>query len=120
MTFGYLNAFGILKTTTLALLAVLLFSLGSVHRPTSLGAYLSFSAIMLLQGIEMLAPSLCFLLVQKQIFEAQQNTPFGMRPSTLESWMRWLPVTTCSPSCHLCSTGHARTVALGEACDSRE
>jgi signal transduction histidine kinase len=57
MTTGYLNAFDILKAATLALLAVLLFSLGSVHRPTSLGAYLSFSAIMLLQGIEMLAPS---------------------------------------------------------------
>jgi hypothetical protein len=31
-------------------------------------------------------------------------------PSTLESWMRWLPVTT----------GHACTVALGDACDSAE
>lgn len=58
MAFGYLNAFNILKAATLALLAVLLFSLGSVTRPTSLGAYLSFSAIMLLQGVEMLAPSL--------------------------------------------------------------
>lgn len=57
MAFSYLNAFDILKAATLTLLAVLLFSLGSVHRPTSLGAYLSFSAIMLLQGIEMLAPS---------------------------------------------------------------
>jgi signal transduction histidine kinase len=57
MAFGYLNAFDILKAATLALLAVLLFSLGSVTRPTSLGAYLSFSAIMLLQGVEMLAPS---------------------------------------------------------------
>ena len=57
MAFGYLNAFDILKAATLALLAVLLFSLGSVTRPTSLGAYLSFSAIMLLQGIEMLVPA---------------------------------------------------------------
>ncbi|HEY6973549.1 MAG TPA: ATP-binding protein [Nitrospiraceae bacterium] len=57
MAFGYLNAFDILKAATLTLLAILLFSLGSVHRPTSFGAYLSFSAIMLLQGIEMLAPS---------------------------------------------------------------
>lgn len=57
MAFGYLNAFDVLKAATLGLLAILLFSLGSVTRPTSLGAYLSFSAIMLLQGIEMLAPS---------------------------------------------------------------
>jgi len=57
MAFGYLNAFDILKAATLALLAALLFSLGSVTRPTSLGAYLSFSAIMLLQGIEMLVPA---------------------------------------------------------------
>lgn len=57
MAFGYLNAFDILKAATLGLLAVLLFSLGSVTRPTSFGAYLSFSAIMLLQGIEMLVPS---------------------------------------------------------------
>jgi len=57
MAFGYLNAFDILKAATLGLLAILLFSLGSVTRPTSLGAYLSFSAIMLLQGIEMLAAS---------------------------------------------------------------
>ena len=34
----------------------------------------------------------------------------SMRPSPLESWMNWLPITT----------GHARTVALGEACDSGE
>ena len=56
MAFGYLNAFEILKAATLALLAILLFSIGSVTRPTSLGAYLSFSAIMLLQGAEMFAP----------------------------------------------------------------
>ena len=57
MAFGYLNAFDILKAATLGLLAVLLFSLGSVTRPTSFGAYLSFSAIMALQGIEMLVPA---------------------------------------------------------------
>jgi predicted Na+-dependent transporter len=57
MAFGYLNEFDILKAATLALPVVLLFSVGSATSPTSLGAYLSFSAIMLLQGIEMLAQS---------------------------------------------------------------
>ncbi len=52
------NPFELLKAATLLFLAVILFSLGSVTRPTSLGAYLSFSAIMLLQGLEMFAPAL--------------------------------------------------------------
>jgi signal transduction histidine kinase len=53
-----LNPFEILKATTLALLAALLFSLGSATRPTSLMAYMLFSAIMALQGLEMFAPVL--------------------------------------------------------------
>lgn len=53
MTFESLTAFEILKAATLALLAVLLFSLGSATHPTSVGAYLAFAAIMLLQGAEM-------------------------------------------------------------------
>lgn len=56
MTFGSFSAFEILKAATLALLAVLLFSLGSATHPTSVGAYLSFAAIMLLQGAEMFGP----------------------------------------------------------------
>ena len=56
MSLQHLNPFEILKASTLALLAVLLFSLGSASRPTSLVAYLSFSAIMALQAIEMFAP----------------------------------------------------------------
>lgn len=56
MSLQLLNPFEILKASTLALLAVLLFSLGSATHPTSLVAYLSFSAIMVLQGIEMFAP----------------------------------------------------------------
>lgn len=53
-----LNPFEILKAATLALLAALLFSLGSATRPTSLTAYLLFSAIMVLQALEMFAPVL--------------------------------------------------------------
>jgi signal transduction histidine kinase len=53
-----LNLFEIFKATTLGLLAVLLFSLGSTTHPTSISAYLLFSAIMLIQGIEMFAPAL--------------------------------------------------------------
>jgi signal transduction histidine kinase len=45
--------FEALKAATLVLLAVLLFSLGSVTHPTSIGAYLSFAAIMALQVFEM-------------------------------------------------------------------
>jgi hypothetical protein len=75
MAFGYLNEFDILKVTTLALLVVLLFSLGSLTRPTSLGAYLSFSAITLLQGIEMLVPFF------SEKTRNPRRTPF---PSTLE------------------------------------
>lgn len=52
-----LNGFEILKAVTLALLAVLLFFLGSATHPTSVGAYVSFAAIMLLQGAEMFAPA---------------------------------------------------------------
>src|SRR6267143_2490786 len=58
MSLHHLNPFEILKAATLVLLAVLLFSLGSASHPTSLAAYLSFSAIMLLQGLEMFAPIL--------------------------------------------------------------
>ena len=58
MSIHRLNPFEILKATTLVLLAALLFSLGSATHPTSLAAYLSFSTIMLLQGLEMFAPVL--------------------------------------------------------------
>src|SRR5262249_50619172 len=58
MSFRHLDPFEVLKATTLILLAVLLFSLGSVTHPTSIGAYLSFSAIMALQAFEMFAPIL--------------------------------------------------------------
>ena len=51
------NPYEILKAGTLILLAVLLFSLGSATRATSIGAYLSFSAIMVLQGLEIFAPA---------------------------------------------------------------
>jgi Signal transduction histidine kinase len=57
MTLGAFSAFEILKAATLALLAVLLFSLGSATHPTSIGAYLSFAAVMLLQGAEMFGPA---------------------------------------------------------------
>ena len=57
MNFPLFNPFELLKAATLLFLAVILFSLGSVTRPTSLGAYLSFSAIMLIQGLEMFAPA---------------------------------------------------------------
>src|SRR5689334_14553464 len=56
MTSSHFNPYAILKAATLLLLAVLLFSLGSATRATSIGAYLSFSAIMVLQGLEMFAP----------------------------------------------------------------
>jgi signal transduction histidine kinase len=56
VTFGSFSAFEILKAATLVLLAVLLFSLGSATHPTSVGAYLSFAAIMLLQGAEIFGP----------------------------------------------------------------
>lgn len=58
MSIHHLNLFEILKAATLILLAALLFSLGSASHPTSLAAYLSFSAIMVLQGLEMFAPVL--------------------------------------------------------------
>lgn len=58
MSIHLLNPFEILKAATLILLAALLFSLGSASHPTSLAAYLSFSAIMVLQGLEMFAPVL--------------------------------------------------------------
>ncbi len=45
-----------IKFSTLALLAILLVSLGSFANQASLAAYLSFSAIILLQGIEFLFP----------------------------------------------------------------
>ena len=57
MNLSLFNPFELLKAATLLFLAVILFSLGSATRPTSLGAYLSFSAIMLLQGLEMFAPA---------------------------------------------------------------
>jgi signal transduction histidine kinase len=52
----HFNPYEILKAATLILLAVLLFSLGSTTRATSIEAYLSFFAIMALQGLEMFAP----------------------------------------------------------------
>src|SRR5262245_3397315 len=55
MNLSLINPFGLLKAATLLFLAVLLFSLGSVTHPTPLGAYFAFSAIMLLQGLEMFA-----------------------------------------------------------------
>jgi signal transduction histidine kinase len=58
MNIHHLNPFEILKAATLILLAALLFSLGSASHPTSLAAYLSFFAIMVLQGLEMFAPVL--------------------------------------------------------------
>jgi signal transduction histidine kinase len=58
MSFHHLSPFELLKAATLVLLAALLFSLGSATHPTSLGAYLSFSAIMALQAFEMVAPVL--------------------------------------------------------------
>ena len=45
-----------IKFSTLALLAILLISLGSFANQASLAAYLSFFAIILLQGIEFLFP----------------------------------------------------------------
>lgn len=56
MRFRHLNPFELLKAATLALLAALLFSLGSASHPTSWAAYLAFSAIMALQAFEMFAP----------------------------------------------------------------
>lgn len=56
MSLHQVNPFEILKASTLLLLAGLLFSLGSASHPTSLAAYLSFSAIMVLQDIEMFTP----------------------------------------------------------------
>ena len=53
-----LNLFEVFKATTLGILAVLLFSVGSATHPTTVSAYLLFFAIMVLQGIEMFAPSL--------------------------------------------------------------
>ncbi|HKR78309.1 MAG TPA: ATP-binding protein [Nitrospira sp.] len=57
MSSSHFNPYEILKAATLILLAVLLFSLGSATRATSIGAYLSFSAIMVLQGLEIFAPA---------------------------------------------------------------
>ena len=56
--FHFLNPFEFLKAATLALLAALLFSVGSATRPTSWGAYLAFSAIMALQAFEIFGESL--------------------------------------------------------------
>jgi len=56
MNFHRLSPFEILKAATLVLLAALLFSVGSASHPTTPAAYLSFSAIMLLQLFEMFAP----------------------------------------------------------------
>lgn len=53
-----LNLFEVFKATTLGMLAVLLFSVGSATHPTTISAYLLFFAIMVLQGIEMFTPSL--------------------------------------------------------------
>ncbi|MBS0184481.1 MAG: hypothetical protein JSS39_19005 [Nitrospira sp.] len=53
-----LNLFEVFKATTLGILAVLLFSVGSATHPTTISAYLLFSAIMMLQGIEIFTPSL--------------------------------------------------------------
>ena len=64
---SHFNPYEILKAATLLLLAVLLFSLGSATRATSIGAYLSFSAIMVLQGLEMFAP----------VFAEGANNVFG-------------------------------------------
>ncbi|HNA25860.1 MAG TPA: ATP-binding protein [Nitrospira sp.] len=58
MAFSHLTMFEVLKASTLVLLAALLFSLGSASHHTSLGAYLSFSAIMILQALELFAPAL--------------------------------------------------------------
>ena len=57
MSSSHFNPYEIMKAATLILLAVLLFSLGSATRATSIGAYLSFSAIMVLQGLEIFAPA---------------------------------------------------------------
>ena len=51
-----LNPFEILKVVTLILLAGLLFSVGSASHATSLAAYLSFSAVMGLQALEVFNP----------------------------------------------------------------
>ncbi|MBS0184479.1 MAG: hypothetical protein JSS39_18995 [Nitrospira sp.] len=58
-----LNLFEVFKATTLGILAVLLFSVGSATHPTTISAYLIsayllFSAIMALQGVEICAPAL--------------------------------------------------------------
>lgn len=47
---------GVLKTGTLVLLGALLLFLGSAARQASLGAYLSFFGIILLQGVEVFYP----------------------------------------------------------------
>ncbi len=52
-----LNLFEIFKATTLGILAVLLLSVGSATHPTTISAYLLSFASMVLQGIEILAPS---------------------------------------------------------------
>ncbi len=52
-----LTLFEVFKATTLGILAVLLFSVGSVTHPTTVSAYLSFCAIMVLQGIEIFSPA---------------------------------------------------------------
>ncbi|HKW85870.1 MAG TPA: ATP-binding protein [Nitrospiraceae bacterium] len=58
MALRSLHLLDILKAGTLVLLAVLLLSLGSATHETSTIAYLSFFAIMLLQGVEMFYPLL--------------------------------------------------------------
>lgn len=52
-----LKLFEVFKATTLGILAILLLFVGSVTHPTTISAYLLFFAIMVLQGIEIFAPS---------------------------------------------------------------
>ena len=64
-----LNLFEIFKATTILLLAVLLVSVGSASHPTSLSAYLSFSAIMILQLAEVFAP----VLLEQTVIPQRRN-----------------------------------------------
>ena len=52
-----LKLFEVFKATTLGILAILLLFVGSATHPTTISAYLLFFAIMVLQGIEIFAPS---------------------------------------------------------------
>ena len=60
--------FEFLKVATLLLLGVLLFFLGSSAHQTSIGAYLSFFGILLLQGFEIFYP-----LLAKRAFETNRT-----------------------------------------------